>query len=284
MLAIVLTMSVVQLLAAQRVLISPQVVKFNGIKGTCPPQYIRDLIRQNLSQTVRNIIEVSAHIPHCGVGLWTRVAYLNMSDPVQQCPSSWRLYSANGVRACGRPSQGCHSQSYTVQQRYNKVCGQIIGYQFGSTDAFHPTTIGNNQIDQTYVDGVSVTYGTPRKHIWTFAAGISETNAHPQFSCPCASIAGTPQPPSYVGNNYFCESGNPLNTFEVTGNLRYTDDPLWDGRGCDSEGQCCSNANPPWFSVDLPDETNEPIEIRICGFENIDNDDTPIEILDLYVQ
>ena len=196
--------------------------------------YMRDLVRQNLSQTIRNIMEDSSFTHPCGVGLWTRVAYLNMSDPVQQCPSSWRLYSANGVRACGRPSQGCHSQSYTVQQRYNKVCGQIIGYQVGSTDAFHPR---NNPIDQPYVDGVSVTYGTPRKHIWTFAAGISETNAYPQWSCPCASFAGTPQPPSYVGNNYFCESGNPLDTYG--NNFRYTDDPLWDGMGCDSEGMCC---------------------------------------------
>ena len=131
---------------------------------------------------------------------------------------------------------------------------------------------GHSSIDQAYIDGVSVTYGTPRKHIWTFTSGISETNAHPRWSCPCA-FAGTPQPPSYVGNNFFCESGNPLTTYENTGNFRYVDDPLWDGKRCDSEGQYCSNANsPPWFSVDLPDETNETIEIRICSQDGINNE------------
>ena len=27
---------------------------------------------------------------NCGLGLWYRVAHLNMSDPLQQCPSVWR--------------------------------------------------------------------------------------------------------------------------------------------------------------------------------------------------
>ena len=39
----------------------------------------------------------------CGSSGWTRMAYLNMSDPTEECPSGFRLYSQNGVRACGRP-------------------------------------------------------------------------------------------------------------------------------------------------------------------------------------
>jgi hypothetical protein len=93
-------------------------------------------------------------------------------------------------------------------------------------------------IDEPYVDGVSVTYGVPRRHIWTFAGGISETivntQRHIHNSCPCA-LNGTgirlQQPPIFVGNNYFCESGNPQNTFETTNDFQYTDDPLWDGNG-----------------------------------------------------
>ena len=34
---------------------------------------------------------------------WTRIAYLNMSNPSQSCPSGFRLYESGGVRACGRP-------------------------------------------------------------------------------------------------------------------------------------------------------------------------------------
>ena len=180
---------------------------------------------QSIHQTRDEVL--SALCPHqqCGSGLWTRVAYLNMSDPSQQCPSSWRLYSANGVRACGRPvtkstTGGCNSQNYTVQQSlyYQKVCGQIIGYQIGSTNVFNDQQF---PINEPYVDGVSVTYGEPRRHIWTFAGGISETivAAYPTLSCPCA-LNGTnirlQQPPAYVGDHYFCESANPLNTHENT--------------------------------------------------------------------
>ena len=34
---------------------------------------------------------------------WTRLAYLDMSDPSEECPSGFRLYESGGVRACGRP-------------------------------------------------------------------------------------------------------------------------------------------------------------------------------------
>ena len=115
--------------------------------------------------------------------------------------------------------------------------------------------------------------------------GVSETNSNPPFSFPCA-FAGTPPPPLYAGNNYFCESGNPLTTYEDTVNFRYTDDQLWDGKRCDSEGQCCDTATSYLvLSIDLPDETNEHIEVRICGSEDITNDDIPIGLLDIiYVQ
>ena len=92
MLTIVFLMNIVQLIAAQS-MVPLQVI--NGAAGTCASQHLRDLARQNLIQSVDNII---ADIPPCSLGQWTRVAYLNMSDPVQQCPSSRRLYSANRVR------------------------------------------------------------------------------------------------------------------------------------------------------------------------------------------
>ena len=37
---------------------------------------------------------------YCGRGHWYRVAYLNMSNPNEQCPSAWREYNMSGVRAC----------------------------------------------------------------------------------------------------------------------------------------------------------------------------------------
>ena len=196
-----------------------------------------DVAIQNIHQIRDEIL--SALRPHyqLGSGLWIRVAYLNMSDLSQQCPASWRLYSAYGVRACGcqvtlATNVGCNSQNYTVQQslHYQRVCGRIIGYQVGSTNVFHDQQL---PIDQPYVDGISVMYGEPHRHIWTFAGGLSETaeTTFPNLSCrhPCA-LNGTgirpQQPPSFVGNNYFCESANPLSSFENTNVFRYTDDLL----------------------------------------------------------
>jgi hypothetical protein len=167
------------------------------------------------------------------------------------------------------------------------VCGRIIGYQIGSTNDFHDQQL---TIDEPYVDGVSVTYGDPHRHIWTFAGGISETivNAFPTLSCPCA-LNGTgiqPQePPAFVGDNYFCESANRLNTHQNTNIFQYTDDPLWDGQSC--EGQCCNNTNyssPPWFSITLPVATSEDIEVRICADQETNNEDVAIGLLEIYVQ
>ena len=277
---------ILQLLAAQNnaLMLNPTAVLG---PGACQSEHTRNAVRTAV-RDILSTVAFSLDLP-CGSGPWTRVAYLNMTDPSQQCPPSWRLYNANGVRACGRPvtstSGRCYSQNYTVQVSYRRVCGRITGYQIGS-----PNVFGDEQlpIDEPYVDGVSVTYGVPRKHIWTFAGGSSEKNVIHlrQLYCPCAlneTEIRMQQPPAFVGNHYFCESGNPLNTFEDTNIFRYTNDPLWDGQNC--EGQCCSNHNsPPWFSVTLPDVTSEKIEVRVCSDQEIGNEDTPIGLLEIYVQ
>ena len=225
----------------------------------------------------------------CGTGLWRRVAYLNMSDPSHQCPPVWREYSAHGVRACGRPTNAtdfsCYSMNYSSSTQFNRVCGRVIGYQVGSTDAFE---FQRYDINRAYVDGISITYGEPRTHIWTYASGISEiiTSGLAPNCCPCLAVGTsfTPQtPPPFVGNNYYCESGNPISSFHNTNTFQYTNDPLWDGQNC--EGRCCSDGRtPPWFSVQLTGTTTSDIEVRICGYSPSSNDDTPIGLLELHVQ
>lgn len=180
-------------------------------------------------------------------GPWTRIAYLNMSDPTHRCPNGFRLYTSNGIRSCGRPSTnsgGCQSQLYISppSNGYKEVCGKVIGYQYYDTDAFR--SHAGRTIDTYYVDGISLTYGTfPRRHIWTFAAGQYDNLPDPD-NCPCSS--GSPQSvPSFVGNDYFCENG--CSESSHTQKL-YTTDPLWDGKGCGSlEGDCCSVSGLPWF-------------------------------------
>ena len=60
-------------------------------------------VLQTLTQLDPRITCSNETQKHCGPGLWWQVASLNMSDPLQQCPSAWREYNTSGVRACGRP-------------------------------------------------------------------------------------------------------------------------------------------------------------------------------------
>ena len=101
---------------------------------------------------------------------WMRVAYLNMADPNEKCPEGFRLYEENGVRACGRPSTSSGSCVSTIySSKYiscSQVCGKVVGYQFASTDGAN-----NNNINGAYIDGISITHGNPRSHIWSFISG-----------------------------------------------------------------------------------------------------------------
>ena len=127
-----------------------------------------------------------------------------------------------------------------------------------------------------------MTRGSPRHHIWSYAGGFSEVTTYYLNACPC-DYSGTIQPRSFIGNNYYCESGNPTDDWEL-GQV-FPNDKLWDGEQCSHEGTCCTgNSTPPWFSVNLGSPISDDIEVRIMGSESTANEDTPIELLEIYVQ
>ena len=217
----------------------------------------------------------------CGTGGgWTRLAYLDMFDSTVNCPTGFRLYQSGGVRACGRPvssSGSCSSVQYLSNGiSYSQICGRVVGYQYYTPDAVD-TSFGNNSIDTYYVDGVSITHGSPRQHVWTLMGGLFEY----QYSCPCATNPGSTQIiPSFVGSHYFCEAG--ANSFS---RILHTSDPLWDGKGCGSnEATCCSAPGLPWFHRDYNVTTTDYIELRVCGDEDTNNEDTPVSFYEIYVK
>ena len=222
-------------------------------------------------------------------GGWTRVANLDMTDPNQQCPDGFRLVNRTTApqRTCGRPDNftGCLSTTFPVHGiEYSQVCGRVIGYQDQTPDAFAPYW-GNSAltIDDSYVDGISLTHGQlPRQHIWTFAAAVDEFRAQ-NWVCPCTrpDLTYTGAVPPFIGQDYFCETGS---RNAVSLNIFYSDDPLWNGQGCGGTSTCCSFNNPPWFCKQLPQPTTDDIELRLCGdFNNMD-EDTPIEIVEIYIK
>ena len=165
---------------------------------------------------------------------------------------------------------------------YNQVCGRITAYQLGSTDAFRPRDVNINS-GEFYVDGITITHGSPRQHIWSFAAGRSEITAV-DFDriCPCSlNSTNGANIPTFVGHNYFCDTGNITYNGQ---NVLYPDDPLWDGQGCRPSSTCCSFNSPPWFNVRLPNTTTDDIEVNI-GARSVPNiADTPLELLVIYVR
>jgi hypothetical protein len=165
--------------------------------------------------------------------------------------------------------------------QYSKVCGRVIAYQFGTTDAFD--TGRSYTIDGPYVDGVSLTHGDPRQHIWTFAAAHAEGASND--ICPCVNreYATRPsnQPPEFVGNDYFCDTGATHGPIEDT---FFAADPLWDGAGCGPLSTCCSFNNPPWFYKQLLHPTTDDINIRVCRSGNSQGEDILVQIVQIYVQ
>ena len=211
-------------------------------------------------------------------GGWMRVAYLNMTDSSEKCPDGFRLYSENGVRACGRPvssGSSCAGITFSLGNiEYSQICGKIIGYQFGSPDG----PVGND-INGYYIDGISLTHGSPRKHIWSFISGPFE-NHHASF-CPCGTV-GQWSAPSFIGTDYYCESGNPKIGWDTK---LYTNDLLWDGQGCGyKEGPCCNRSNLPWFHKPLGYFTTDSIEMRLCCDGDTNEEDVPFNLVEIYVK
>ena len=164
------------------------------------------------------------------------------------------------------------------------MCGRIRGYQYGSSSAFGHSS---QDIDSYYVDGVSLTHGGAgsRQHIWTFAAGITETSSSwPNEHCPCDTPSYNHTIPSFVADDYFCESGLHSNWIDNYFTVLHSNDVLWDGQDCTSTSTCCQLNNPPWFTKNLPTATTDDIELRICTSNPSSREDVPLELMELYVQ
>ena len=63
----------------------------------------------------------------------------------------------------------------------------------------------------------------------------------------------------------------------------FPNDPLWDGQQCDNEGTCCTlHHGSVWSSLTI--QVHDDIEVRICQDEGTTNEDSPFQLLELYVQ
>ena len=276
----------------EQIAIAIKELQGGGVIGQCSATEEREQARNELHQFVVSVIANSTSptmptvtVPTCdGTPGWRRVAFINMTDTSYNCPTGLNLTSYS-KRTCGRShttDERCSSTTFSVGGLpYSQVCGRIRGYQFGATSGFSGSS---TSIDNGYVEGVSLTHGGDgsRQHIWTFVAGLSEVSAiWPNEGCPC-DTAAPGVVPSFVGNDYFCESGV-HSEWNYNATL-YSNDVLWDGQGCTSSSTCCQFNNPPWFTKSLPTGTTDDIELRICIEHTPSTEDAPLELIELYVQ
>jgi len=217
-------------------------------------------------------------------GGWMKIADLDTSRG-DKCPSGWTKIATNDagqpfIDVCKATSNnaGCYPVSFSVNSvSYHKICGKARGYQKRTTDAFNTNS---KSIDSTYVDGLSITLGRPRKHVWTYAAGHEDTTRSYRFLCPCAANPGD-SAHSFIGNHYYCESGAP----EIPRNIYYTSDPLWDGSGCvTANNNCCANVGMPWFYRAFPNAQKDNIEVRICTDQVFADEAVAVDQLQLFIQ
>ena len=273
-----------------------------AIDGTCSSAEVTEQARNSTKAEIRSILqnrviptlETRSACPCGGPGPWHRIANLNLSDPNQQCPSTLRSITSP-ARGCGRLTTALRSCDSAVFPSnglsYSRVCGRINGFQQGGTDAFSPTIDENNPgLEHAYISGISLTHGAAgsRQHIWTFAAALWDSRPDSQSAqqnvlCPCSNVdvEWPYQVPTFVGDNYFCDTSNPGPSF--TNAQFYLDDPLWDGQGCRSTSTCCEFNTPPWFCTTLPQPTTDNIELRICGFHDLTSENVFVDLVDMYV-
>lgn len=262
----------------------------NSQDGLDSLQSLNDRVEDAIESVLPRLNAILTPSP-CDGPDWKRVVYIDMKNASHSCPanSGWQEATLNGMRVCRRTDSSvnkCGEATFVVDNdiigSYSRICGKVIAYKYGTTEAFGKVRAEGTSLEEEYVDGVSITYGrNPRRHIWTFAAGI----AYPQseldrshFVCPCDNV-GSPLNVNFIGENYFCENGGA----DLTNQLN-RDNALWDGRGCFSNSTCCNFNEPPYFMATLDSPTCDDIDVRICASDSREEEGTPIQVIELYVK
>lgn len=149
---------------------------------------------------------------------------------------------------------------------YDRLTGSIEAYQKGTPEAFEPGIRDSSSLDSSdYVDGLSITVGSPRRHVFTLSVGGSYDTNLGTGLCPCGPTAqtlvcGAALAPTFVGGDFACDSGN-------FGSLGFG----WEPR-----------AMVVHFDMALPASADE-VEVRFMCDQPANNEDVGVAALQLDV-
>ena len=198
-------------------------------------------------------------------GGWTQIASLDFS--VDACPGDWQPEPALDM---------CSRQSTTDKQNirtapfdnwcipYTGIRGNLVAYQNYSTDAFGDNP--PNDIDQTYMDGISFTLTDKKATVHLFSYGIGFMSGGSDDS-NCPSVTGGAVPHDFVGSDYLCDSGNLTSNGPAA--TWYDKVPLFET---------------DWFQVSLDKETDSVINGRLIATMTTSDEDVGVGSLKLLVR
>jgi len=125
-------------------------------------------------------------------------------DGTQYClPEDWTRPS--GI------SGGAESAIFAHGYQWSKARVFAQGYMKGSMDGFRPEPDRySRSIDDSFLDGMAITYGYPRNYMHSYMVGLSKGLTNFSYflngNCPCHD--GTETGPQWmVGLPYYCDSG-----------------------------------------------------------------------------
>lgn len=237
-------------------------------------------VRLSPSDTAR---QVHCDMTYAGGG-WTRIADLDRTRDAS-CPGDWSAATATGgLAVCTRGSSESTLTRSAEFRSGGLAWAEVRGYaeaaQKGTTDGFQRegTPAPELSLDEPYADGLSITLGSPRQHLWTYALSQGYTNTA-RHSCPCRGGMATPAP-DFVGAHYACDAASPnVGAWDTW----HTDSPVWHGNSVNN-GECDVRGAPSWFVRHLAEPTTAPLEVRILGDESVSNEDVGVTRLVLEVR
>jgi len=208
---------------------------------------------------------------------WERFVLVDMREANATCPGDFRrVVGPDNVAYCRRNinTGGCTHMYWPTYNYVKRMYGRIYGIQFGTPDI---ERLFDGLDNDGYVDGVSLTYSRfpNREHIWTFIGYTSA--AFP--NCPCSTEPAR-ETPTFIGDNYFCESGT---DHETDFYEEFTDDPIWDAMNCEAtQVNCCDRG--PWFYREFNTAFLDEVELRLCLDQDTSDEDIGLQLIELWVQ
>ncbi|MBA3453244.1 MAG: hypothetical protein H0T42_09150 [Deltaproteobacteria bacterium] len=193
-------------------------------------------------------------------GGWTNALdFDGVRDP---CPAPWEA-DPTSFGLCIVPGTVLGVAGVVIPSplaSYREAMATATGFQRGSTDAFEPPLA---TLDNAYVDGLSITSGSPRQHVATFAAGHGAIDACPTpTGCNCPCDGGEPAPAFVPSGSFRCEPGSLVT---LTPGMLSRPDPLFDG--AEVTAACAAEARSEPIRTTLPAPTSANLEARLMRDE-----------------